>query len=320
MSQDKAPDSGHLGKSALGARQDRTVVAGQFVEVAPGLRLHYASCGDPSKPLMLMLHGFPEFWGAWRQIMPAFSDRFHVVAPDLRGYNLSDKPDAVGAYRPSVLVADVVGLIQALGHERCVLVAHDWGGAIAWSVAITHPELIERLIILNAPHPVPFARDLGSNPAQQKASAYMNWLRAPGSEVRLAEHDFARLEGFFLKSGAQSWFDAETRCAYHAAWSQAGALMAGVNWYRASPLYPPNETDPGAGKLQLDPTIFVVRVPTLVIWGEGDTALLPGLLEGLETVVPDLRIVRIPDASHWLVHEQPERVVSEIRSFIADGA
>jgi pimeloyl-ACP methyl ester carboxylesterase len=330
MSQDKAPaagpsakgvpDAGRFTTRVLGASEDRSVVAGQFAEVAPGLRLHYASCGDRSRPLMLLLHGFPEFWGAWREIMPSFADRFHVVAPDLRGYNLSDKPEDVDAYRPSVLVADVVGLIQALGHERCVLVAHDWGGAIAWSVAITHPELIERLVILNAPHPVPFARDLAGDPAQQKASSYMNRLRAQGSEVRLAENDLVRLDGFFLNFGGQNWFDAETRSAYHAAWSQAGALRAGVNWYRASPLYPPIGEDRGAGKLQLDPAIFVVRVPTLVIWGEGDTALLPGLLDGLETVVPELRIVRIPDASHWLIHEQPERVVSEIRSFIADGA
>ncbi|MFP5406224.1 MAG: alpha/beta fold hydrolase [Gammaproteobacteria bacterium] len=295
------------------------IAAEQFVEVAPGVRLHYASCGDPSRPLMLMLHGFPEFWGAWREIMPAFCGSFHVVAPDLRGYNLSDKPREVRDYRPSVLVADVVGLVQALGHTRCVLVAHDWGGAIAWAVAIAHPELVMRLVILNAPHPVPFARDLSGDPAQQKASAYMNWLRRPGSEALLAENDFARLDGFFLKPGGRSWFDAATRAAYHAAWGQPGALTGAVNWYRASPLYPPGDEDPGAGKLHLDPSVFVVRAPTLVIWGERDPALLPGLLEGLDAVVPGLRIVRIAEATHWLVHEQPQRVIEEIRSFVAHG-
>lgn len=301
----------------MNAAQQFPIVAGRFAEVQPGMRLHYASCGDPSKPLMLMLHGFPEFWGAWREIMPAFADRYHVVAPDLRGYNLSDKPPAVRDYRPSLLVADVAGLVRALGHERCVLVAHDWGGAIAWSVAIAHPDMVERLVILNAPHPVPFARALASDAAQQQASQYMNWLRRPGSEALLAENGFARLEGFFLKLGGEAWFGADARADYHAAWGRTGALAGGVNWYRASPLYPPTADDAGASKLQLDPASFIVRVPTLVIWGEGDTALLPVLLDGLDVQVPDLRIVRLPEATHWLIHEQPQRVVAEIRRFVA---
>jgi len=295
------------------------VVAGRFAEVQPGVRLHYASCGDASKPLMLMLHGFPEFWGAWRHVMPAFADAFHVVAPDLRGYNLSDKPAEVADYRPGKLIADVAGLVRALGHERCVLVAHDWGGAIAWSVAIAHPEIVERLVILNAPHPVPFAKALASDPAQIQASQYMNWLRRPGSEALLAEDGFRRLEGFFLKLGGQAWFDETTREAYHAAWSQPGALTGGVNWYRASPLHPATESEQGAARLVLDPQAFVVRMPTLVIWGDGDTALLPVLLEGLDALVPELRIVRLPEATHWLVHEQPARVVSEIRAFLGLG-
>lgn len=296
-----------------------SVVEGRFAEVQPGVRLHYASCGDASRPLMLMLHGFPEFWGAWRHVMPAFADAFHVVAPDLRGYNLSDKPAAVADYRPSKLIADVAGLVRALGHERCVLVAHDWGGAIAWSVAIAHPQLVERLVILNAPHPVPFARALAADPAQIAASQYMNWLRRPGSELRLAENGFARLEGFFLKLGGEAWFRAAEREAYHAAWSRPGALAGGVNWYRASPLHPSTEAEPGAAALSLDPEAFVVRVPTLVIWGDGDTALLPVLLDGLDALVPDLRIVRLPDATHWLVHEQPDRIVAEIRGFVGAG-
>jgi pimeloyl-ACP methyl ester carboxylesterase len=292
------------------------VIEGGFAEVQPGVRLHYARCGDASKPLMLMLHGFPEFWGAWRHLMPAFADAYHVVAPDLRGYNLSDKPAAVADYRPSKLIADVAGLVRALGHERCVLVAHDWGGAIAWSVAIAHPELIERLVILNAPHPVPFAKALASDPAQIRASQYMNWLRRPGSETVLAQDGFARLESFFLNLGGEAWFDAATRHAYHSAWSQPGALAGGVNWYRASPLHPATESEPGASGLSLDAQAFTVRVPTLVIWGERDTALLPVLLDGLDALVPDLRIVRLPEATHWLAHEQPERVVAEIRAFL----
>src|SRR5690606_21381154 len=146
------------------------------------LRLHYASCGDERAPLLLMLHGFPEGWFAWRAVMPAFARRFHVVAPDLRGYGRSDKPEGVDAYRASELVGDLDAFVDALGHARCVLGGHDWGGPLAWAFAIAHPRRIERLVILNAPHPVPFARALAGDAGQQAASAYMGWLRRPGSE------------------------------------------------------------------------------------------------------------------------------------------
>jgi pimeloyl-ACP methyl ester carboxylesterase len=296
------------------------IIEGQYLEATPGVRLHYASCGDPGKPLMLMLHGFPEFWGAWRGIMPAFAGGYHVVAPDMRGYNLSDKPGEVSDYRAPLLVADVAGFVRALGYERCVLVAHDWGGAVAWAVAIAHPDLVERLVILNAPHPVLFARALANDSAQQLASQYINWLRRPGSETVLAENGFARLESMLRKSGGASWFNEATRAAYHAAWSQPGALAASVNWYRASPLRPPSAGDPGSGTLQLEASAFVVQMPTLVLWGLQDPALLPVLLEGLDKFAPLLEIVRLPDATHWVVHEQPERVVAEIKRFLTDGA
>jgi pimeloyl-ACP methyl ester carboxylesterase len=296
------------------------IVEGQYVEASPGVRLHYASCGDPAKPLMLLLHGFPEFWGAWREIMPALAKRHHVVAPDLRGYNLSDKPPEVSDYRAPLLVADVVGLVRALGYEHCVLVAHDWGGAVAWAVSIAHPELVQRLVIVNAPHPVLFARALANDSAQQAASQYMNWLRKPGSEDRLAENDYVRIEGMLLKSGGEAWLKGATRDAYRSAWRQPGALAASVNWYRASPLRPPSADDPGSGTLQLDASAFVVQVPTLVLWGERDPALLPVLLEGLDLFVPVLEVVRLADATHWVVHEHPERVVAEIERFTTYGA
>jgi epoxide hydrolase 4 len=292
------------------------VATGLFADVRPGIRLHYASAGDPGLPLLLCLHGFPEFWRAWAQVMPRLAERFHVVAPDLRGFNLSSKPAEVAAYRAQELVGDIDGLVDALGYDRFHLAGHDWGGALAWTVAIQRPRRVRRLVILNAPHPVPFARMLAADPAQQAASRYMNWLRRPGSEARLAEDDFARLDGFFAEPGGCGWFDGDTREAYHRAWSQPGALTGGVNYYRASPLHPPTDAEPGAARLALDPKDFAVEAPTLVIWGERDRALLPGLLEGLEVLAPALRIERLPEASHWLMHEQPERVAELISGFL----
>lgn len=289
---------------------------GRFVEVQPGIRLHCAEAGREGAPPIVFVHGFPEFWYAWKDVLPAFADRWHAIAPDLRGFNLSSKPERVEAYRAEQLVADLDGLIRGLGHERAVVVAHDWGGAAAWALAIAMPQRISKLVILNAPHPVPFARLLAHDPAQQAASAYMNWLRRPGSEQALAADGFALFDRFFVGVSPAPWFDAETRAAYHAAWAQPGALFGGIGYYRASPLYPPDGDDPGAGRLNLDPSKFIVRVPTRVIWGERDQALLPTLLDGLDALVPDLVVERLPECSHWLAHEAPGRVAALIRRFV----
>lgn len=297
-----------------------SIRTGRVVEVQPGIALHCAETGTTGAPLIVFLHGFPEFWYTWKEVMPAFADSWHAVAPDLRGFNLSSKPDDVRAYRAPELIADIDGLIRGLGHERAVIVAHDWGGAVAWSFAIAMPQRVSKLVILNAPHPVPFARLLADDPAQQAASAYMNWLRRPGSELALAADDFALLDRFLVGAHPAPWFDAPTREVYHAAWSQPGALSGGIAYYRASPLYPPVGDDPGAKRLHLDPAQFTLRVPTLVLWGERDQALLPSLLDGLDTLVPDLRIERLPACSHWLTHEAPGEVAARIRAFVGDPA
>ncbi len=286
---------------------------GCFVEVQPGIRLHYAETGEAGRPLIVFLHGFPEFWGAWKDILPTFSASWHAVAPDLRGYNLSSKPPEVADYRIDALVADIEGLITALGHPNCVLVAHDWGGAVAWAVAMTRSVRVRRLVILNAPHPVPFARLLAANADQRQASTYIDFLRSPGSEDQLAAQDFARLESFLSADGASAtWYNAGTRQAYHEAWAQPGALRSAVNYYRATPLRAASAT---ARIPVLDPLQFMVRVPTRVIWGERDRALLPSLLDGLDEVVPDLETVRLPRATHWLIHEDPERIAALIKEF-----
>jgi len=284
-----------------------TVSDGHFATLPNGTRLHFARAGNSERPLLLFLHGFPEFSFAWHQQLAEFGDTHHAVAPDLRGYNLSDQPSEVAAYRAKFLLQDIEQFIHWLGRERCVIVAHDWGGALAWQLAIQAPQLVERLLIVNATHPVPFAEALASDPAQQAASQYMNWLRAEGSEQALAKDDFRVMEKLMLGMGTHAaWFDDATRARYHDCWSRG--LRGGVNYYRASLVHPPTATEPGAAGITLDPAKFHVRVPVRVLWGEQDQAMLTSLLDPLDRLVDDLQIERVPDASHWIVHEQPERV------------
>jgi len=276
-----------------------------------GVRLHCGVAGEAGRPLMLFLHGFPEFWAAWRKPMEYFSSRgWLCVAPDLRGYNLSDKPEGVDAYKVKHLIADVLAVGAHYSKTPFVLVAHDWGGAVAWSVAIAKPQHLAKLVMINSPHPYLFWRELSSNPAQQKASEYMNLFRLPKAERVLSDNGYARLISAFMKL-SDDW-----RAELIAAWSQPGALTGGLNYYRASPLYPPAPGDAGAMKLKLELKDFMVRVPTLVLWGERDTALLPSLLDGLGLCVPHLKIVRAPGATHWIVHERPDLVCSEIDAFV----
>jgi epoxide hydrolase 4 len=292
------------------------IASGQYAELGNGIRLHYASCGERGRPLMLFLHGFPEYWGAWEELLPRFGDTHHAVAPDLRGFNLSSQPTEIGAYRAREIVGDLERFVACLGAKHAIVVAHDWGGAIAWQWAIAAPPRIAKLIVLNSPHPIPFARELVSNPAQQQASGYMNWLRAPGAEGALARDDYARLDDFFhgMRRIDAPWYTDERRARYHAVWKRG--LTGGLNYYRASPLYPPTVTDPGPASLHLKPEDFRVRVPTLVIWGEADTALPVTLLDGLDELVDDLTVCRLPNATHWLVHEEPGEVARLIDAFI----
>jgi len=286
-----------------------------YADLPNGLRLHYVAAG--TGPLILFVHGFPEFWYEWKDQLTDFGRDHLAVAPDMRGFNLSGKPPLVKDYRAKHLVEDLRLLAAHLGHARFVLVAHDWGGAVAWSLAAMHPELIEKLVVINAPHPVTFARELRDNLAQQQASAYMNLFRSDKAERVLSENDYERLARMTLDEWAANGGKATDadRSAYLAAWSEPGALTGGLNYYRASPLHPP---EPGSLSAlpELDPAIFHVRVPTLVIWGERDVALLTGNLDGLEDHVDDLRIVPIPEGSHWVVHEQPARINALIRDFI----
>jgi pimeloyl-ACP methyl ester carboxylesterase len=281
-----------------------------------GIRLHYATQGTGR--LILFAHGFPEFWYEWKDQLAEFGRDSQAVAPDLRGYNLSSKPTEVEQYQMKYLVEDLRGLIQHLGHKRCTLVAHDWGGAVAWVFAVTYPALLERLVIINSPHPAIFARELSTNPAQVLASQYMVTFRGAQAEQTLAANQYAALRERFL--GDHLWnevFSEEDRQAYLEAWAQPGALTGGLNYYRVSRVTPASGEEQAAqGGPSRDLNALKVLVPTLVIWGEQDMALLTGNLNGLEEFVPDLTVRRIPDGSHWVVHEQPALVNQYIREFL----
>jgi pimeloyl-ACP methyl ester carboxylesterase len=281
-----------------------------------GVRLHYVRAG--TGPLIMFLHGFPEFWYEWKHQIPEFSRDRTVVAPDMRGYDLSDKPADVGAYSLALLVEDVRSLAAQLlkdtPNRKFTLVAHDWGGMVAWAFAAQHPEMLDHLVIVNAPHPTVLNRELRTNPAQQQASQYMLRFRAAGAEAALAANNYAGLVatvlGESLKSGTMS---EEDKAAYLAAWSQPGALTGGLNYYRASEAGPAQS---GGAVKDLLPDPVMIRVPTLVIWAEKDTYLLTGNLDGLDAFVPDLTVRRIPDATHWLVHEKPAEVNRIIREYL----
>lgn len=295
----------------------------QFVEPTPGIRLHYASCGKAGAPLLLFIHGFPEAWFEWEGLLPEFGDDWFAVAPDLRGFNLSSQPVGVEHYKPALIVQDMLGLIRELGYDKATVVAHDWGGAIAWNLAIQASQHVERLIIINSPHPYLFARELALNPVQQQASTYMNWLREPGSESALLKDDCALLDGFFTGAGQDgAWYTPQLRERYHEMWRRqhpdGGPAMAGaVNYYRATP-YRPAAGNPTAMLDKLNPADWRTPVPVRVIWGEQDRALSLGLLEGLDTFCSDLRISRISDAGHWVIHERPDDVRRLVRGHLTD--
>jgi epoxide hydrolase 4 len=249
--------------------------------------------------------------------MAALEGRAWLLAPNQRGYGPSSIPEGVAAYRAKLLTADLVELIEQTGGPLDLLVAHDWGGAVAWNLAAQRPELMRKLLIVNAPHPAVFLKALRDDPAQQAASAYMNALCEPDAAARLAADDFKAMWAFFeaMSPGAGApggWLNEATRDQYRNIWCQG--LEGPLNWYRASPLKPPRSPKDAVMTLNLPDAAVTVRVPTLVLWGEGDRALPPSLLDGLGAWVPNLVIERVPEASHWIVHEQPERVIAAIQA------
>ena len=298
----------------------------QFQLALPhGITLSCRAAGKRGRPVLVFLHGFPEAAFVWDELLDHFArpenGGYHCVAPNLRGFEQSSTPTDVSAYRPKHLVQDIAALvaIETGGTQplEC-LVAHDWGGAVAWNLANQQPQLIQRLAIVNSPHPGTFLRELKTNPKQQAASAYMNFLTRPDAETLLAENDFARMWPFFSKAkdGATmpAWLSDVVKDQYRAIWG--AGLTGGCNYYRASPLRPPRPEDPGAAAIDLPHAMLTVSVPTLVVWGVDDVALPPELIDGLDAYIPRLTLHRVEGASHWIVHEQPQRVARHLGDFL----
>ncbi|MEN8891794.1 alpha/beta fold hydrolase [Planktotalea arctica] len=279
-----------------------------------GQKFFARTWGDPSLPPLLMLHGFPEYSGAWAELATELQDTFYCVAPDQRGYGQSYCPSGVEAYRTGVLASDMAALMSELGGPAIVM-GHDWGASVAYGLAMFHPDLVSRLIIANGVHPVPFQRAMAAGGAQSTASQYINVLRETGSEVRFAANDFAKLMQLFSANMDLSWLTGEKLAAYKTEWSRAGRLEAMINWYRASPLV---VAAPGR-PLELpamDPARLQVRCPHLLIWGMDDTALLPETREGLGEFAADLTLREIKGADHWVLHQKAGEVAGVVKDWI----
>lgn len=282
------------------------------------IRMHYAAAG--SGTVLLFLHGFPEYWGVWKNHLEEFQKDFRCIAPDMRGYNFTEKPTEQEKYHIRYLVEDIRQLIMHLGAENIFLVAHDWGAQVAWSFVLRHPEYVKKFITINATHPALFDKVLQTDPEQQEASQYMLQLRSPDAEKLLTVNDFEWLrteildplhaKGALTKTAAEDWM---------AAWRQPGALTGGLNYYRASQEGPPDgKGHPGGSNLieDLNPQQLHVDVPTLLIYCEKEKYRMPNSLTRIEEYVSNIRIVRVPDASHWFTIEKPELLTKHIREFI----
>ncbi len=275
-----------------------------------GVRLHCVVAG--SGPLVVLLHGFPEFWYSWRHQIPALvAAGFRVAAPDLRGYNDSDKPEGVEAYRMSELVEDLAGLVRALGEERAAIVGHDWGGALAYAFAMLHPEMTTRLAVLNCPHPAIFGRAMTEGDVEQmKKSWYMFFFQLPAlPEALLAANNFRLLRQFAYDNSRRGTFSRRDLAEYFAAFAKPGALTGAINWYRAmfrrpqgGRVYPP------------------IATPTLVVWGTADHFLGAHLLSRMKRhFAGPFRLVRLPGVSHWVQQEAPRRVNALLLGFLCRG-
>jgi pimeloyl-ACP methyl ester carboxylesterase len=302
--------------STLGGNEHAAEVSHRFADLEE-CRIHYVSRGE-GKPI-LFLHGFPQFWFLWRRQLEDLGEDHEVYAPDMRGYNLSCRPAEVEAYRMRHLLADARQLVDDLGIAKLTLVGHDWGGIVSWAFALKYPELLERLVVIDGPPPFTWNRDLRESPKQRDAVNYMLEFSkpSPAPEELLAANDFALMDNLMRRIGGRGGqLTDDERAAYHQAWSQPGALRGGLNYYRAARMGEQVAAGGVPEEYASKITSQTVNVPTLVIWGANDAALLPTLTRGLSEWVPRLRVEIVPDAGHWVPYESPEIVNSLIREFV----
>ncbi len=278
---------------------------------ADGIDLHAAVAGE-SGPVVLFLHGFPEFWAAWHRQLPVFAHGRRAVALDLPGYNESSKPGATGRYTLAAIAEDISCVLHHLCSDRkAVLVGHDWGGLVGWALARRAPHLLERMVIINAPHPTLFWRELTRNPRQWFSSLYAGCFQVRGvAELALRFCDHALLRALLFGTCRKpEAFDPTLRAAYQAAWKAPGGLRAQLSYYRNLAAFRAEAREAAAA---------AIRVPTLVLWGRRDPALSPRCLAGLHALVCDVRIEQHPRATHWVVHEEPEWVNAQISAFLEE--
>lgn len=288
----------------------------QRIALPTGVELDVWTGGDPSAPAMIFLHGFPESHRTWRHQLDDLAADYFVVAPDQRGFARSSKPDGVENYTPDKPVSDLIALADHLGIGRFVLVGHDWGGAIAWMAALQHPDRVEKLIIVNAPHPFVFQRTLFDDRDQRAASQYIRAFRNPALEKHI---EGIGVEAFFDTSFAKHADPAllaPEKAAYLDEWSQPGVMTSMFNWYRASAVQVPAMDEEPERPAFLNAPFPPMQMPVLVIWGMKDAALLPCQLDGLDAVVPDLTVVRVEDAGHFVPWEKPDAVTGGIREWL----
>ena len=305
-----------------------------YVESLPQSISH--SDKKDAEKTMVFLHGFPEYWGTWHDQLNYFSQNYRVVAPDLPGYNLSDKPTESSFYTIPNLISFFAEFIKIISPKQAVyLVAHDWGGAIAWPLAAFHPQLISKLIILNAAHPSTFTREMVNNPAQRQKSAYIHDLIKSSSEPLLKQNNYHYLNEKMMISSQADVFTGEVKAKYRQVWSQKGAINGMLQYYRSMPQLAEKDSEstnlqsldsehlnnetPIKKTSQIKIPNIKVNVPTLILWGEQDQAFVVENLDDIKQYVPDCTISRFSNASHWLQHEKPAEVNNAIDAFITNA-
>ncbi len=294
------------------------------------VNIHYVETGDnyqshSPRQTIVFLHGFPEYWGTWHAQLDYFSNKYRVIAPDLPGYNLSDKPQKQSFFEVPNLIKFIAKFIQCVApQEKVIVVAHDWGGVIAWPLAAFFPKLVERLVILNAAHPSIFTRQMMHNAEQRQKSEYIHELIAPNAVEKLSENNYEYLKNKIFMGMREGTLSQTQRKTYENVWAQPDAVNGMLQYYRAMPQLAPSDKVVGVGNgpivaaTQMKIPNIRISCPTLILWGEQDQAFVKENIDGVEQYVPDVRIRRFPNASHWLQHELPDEVNEEIENFLVE--